>query len=167
MGPLGQEAGCVPRHCTENNLCRPPHAGARHDAPAAPTSAHRTTRHGEPNTTSVPNDGLGVSFGVTPRQTCPQPEGLGRNLRPNHVTDGELVTSQRPRLGPNLSGRPPLVAAGLQLFLPNITQRQRDWIAKEAQQRRRSRGAGGGSTATAPGISFASNLGEEMRAEAD
>jgi len=81
MGPLGQEAGCVPRHCTENNLCRPPHAGARHDAPAAPTSAHRTTRHGEPNTTSVPNDGLGVSFGVTPRQTCPQPEGLGRNLR--------------------------------------------------------------------------------------
>jgi len=59
------------------------------------------------------------------------------------------------------------VAAGLQLFLPNIKQRQRDWIAKEAQQRRRSRGAGGGSTATAPGISFASNLGEEMRAEAD
>src|SRR6185369_7392651 len=81
MGPLGQEAGCVPRHCTENNLCRPPHAGARHDAPAAPTSAHRTTRHGEPNTTSVPNDGLGVSFDVTPRQACPRPEGLGRNLR--------------------------------------------------------------------------------------
>src|SRR6185295_4086977 len=77
MGPLGQEAGCVPRHYTENNLCRPPHAGARHNTPAAPTSAHRTTRHGEPNTTSVPNDGLGVSFGVMPRQTCPQPEGSG------------------------------------------------------------------------------------------
>src|SRR6185312_3426704 len=66
MGPLGQEAGCVPRHCTENNLCRPPHAGARHDTPVAPTSTHCTTRHGEPNTTSVPNDGLGVSFGRRP-----------------------------------------------------------------------------------------------------
>ena len=30
---------------------------------------------------SFPTDGLGVSFGVTPRQACPQPEGLGRNLR--------------------------------------------------------------------------------------
>jgi hypothetical protein len=71
----------VPAHCTENNLCRPPHAGARHGMPAAPTSAHHATRRGEPNTTSVPKDGLGVSFGVTPRQACPQPEGLGRNLR--------------------------------------------------------------------------------------
>ena len=54
---------------------------ARHDSPAAPTSAHRALRHGGPNTTSLPEDGLGVSFGVTPRQTCPRPEGLGRNLR--------------------------------------------------------------------------------------
>ena len=48
--------------------------------PAATTSAHHAMRHGEPKTTSVPEDGLGVSFGVTPRQTCPQPEGLGRNV---------------------------------------------------------------------------------------
>src|SRR6185312_6987944 len=80
MGPLGHGASCEPRHRTENNLCRPPHAGARHGKTVASTSAHHTTRHGEPNTTSVPKDGLGVSFGVMPRQTCPQPEGLGHNL---------------------------------------------------------------------------------------
>jgi hypothetical protein len=71
----------VSGHYTENKLCRPPHAGARHGMPAATTSAHHTMRRGKPNTTSVPKDGLGVSFGVTPRQACPQPEGLGRNLR--------------------------------------------------------------------------------------
>lgn len=49
--------------------------------PAAPTSAHRAMQHEEPNTTSIPKDGLGVSFGVTPRQACPRPEGLERNLR--------------------------------------------------------------------------------------
>ena len=38
-------------------------------------------KHEEPNTTSIPGDGFGVSFGVTPRQACPRPEGLGRNLR--------------------------------------------------------------------------------------
>lgn len=59
----------------------PTTCGARQAMPAAQTSAHRTMQHGEPNTTSFPMDGLGVSFGVTPRQTCPQPEGLGRNLR--------------------------------------------------------------------------------------
>ena len=59
----------------------PTTCGARQDMPAAPTSAHRALRHEEPNTTSLPSDGLGVSFGVTPRQACPRPEGLGRNLR--------------------------------------------------------------------------------------
>jgi hypothetical protein len=68
-------------HYIENNLCCPPHVGARHGMPAATTLAHHTMRHKEPNTTSVPKDGLGVSFGVTPIQACPQPEGLGRNLR--------------------------------------------------------------------------------------
>ena len=70
----------MPGHCIENNLCRPPHAGAHHGMSAALTSAHHAIRHGEPNTTFVPEGGLGVSFGVTPRQTCPQPEGLGCNL---------------------------------------------------------------------------------------
>ena len=70
----------MPGHCIENNLCCPPHAGAQYGMPAALTSAHPATRHGEPKTTSVPEGGLGVSFGVTPRQTCPQPEGLECNL---------------------------------------------------------------------------------------
>src|SRR5687767_8452269 len=59
----------------------PTTCGARQVMPAAQTSAHRALQHGEPNTTSFPRFGLGVSFGVTPRQACPQPEGLGRNLR--------------------------------------------------------------------------------------
>ena len=71
----------MPGRCTENNLKSPTTCGARHGMPAASTSANRALRHGRPNTTSLPLDGLGVSFGVTPRQACPQPEGLGRNLR--------------------------------------------------------------------------------------
>lgn len=55
---------------------------ARHGTPAAPSSAHRALRHGGPNAASLPRGlGLGASFGVTPRQVCPRPEGLGRNLR--------------------------------------------------------------------------------------
>src|SRR6185312_16697077 len=61
-------------------LMSPTTCRCRHGTPAATTSAHHAMRHEEPKTTSVPEDGLGVSFGVTPRQTCPQPEGLGHNL---------------------------------------------------------------------------------------
>ena len=54
---------------------------ARHVTPAAPTSAHRALRRGGPDAASLRPGPGGASFGVTPRQACPRPEGLGRNLR--------------------------------------------------------------------------------------
>lgn len=54
---------------------------ARHGTPAAPTSAHRALRRGGPDAASLRPGPGGASFGVTPRQACPRPEGLGRNLR--------------------------------------------------------------------------------------
>ena len=81
MGPEGHSASYMLGHCTENNFMSPTMCGAKQTTPAAKTSAHRAQWHERPNSTSTPYDGLGVSFGVTPRQACPQSEGLGRNLR--------------------------------------------------------------------------------------
>lgn len=58
---------------------------ARRASPAARASAHRASRRGGPDTASrrplEEGVGRGASFGVTPRQACPWPDGLGRNLR--------------------------------------------------------------------------------------
>ena len=67
-----------PNHSAENNSRHPPcavvgTAGSPNSGP--PHSCMRG---------QIPHphlDGCGVSFGVTPRQTCPRPRGLGRNLR--------------------------------------------------------------------------------------
>jgi hypothetical protein len=69
-----------PGHNSENTKCHPPCAVTgivsrqpqlRPTAPCGTGSQMPRPHH----------DGWGVSFGVTPRQTCPRPEGLGRNLR--------------------------------------------------------------------------------------
>src|SRR5699024_1330997 len=65
-----------------NNLMSPTTCCARRGSPAAPASAHLAVRRGGPDATSLaPRGGVGSVFGVTPRQTCPPPEGFGRNLR--------------------------------------------------------------------------------------
>src|SRR6185369_13787823 len=53
----------------------------RHDTPAATSLAHRLLRDGGPHAASHNPMSGGSVFGVTPRQACPRPRGLGRNLR--------------------------------------------------------------------------------------
>src|SRR6187455_1948117 len=60
-------AGRAPGRCTENNNLM---------SPTTPCGAGGQTPRPSPR-----GGVLGVSFGVTPRQTCPPPEGFGRNLR--------------------------------------------------------------------------------------
>ena len=62
-------------------ICRPPHAVLSRlcwQPQLRPTTPCST---GSQTPRPCPKDGLGVSFGVTPRQACPQPKGLRRNLR--------------------------------------------------------------------------------------
>jgi hypothetical protein len=75
-------AGRAPGRCTENNLMSPTTCCVRRGSPVAPALAHLALWLGGPDATSLAPWGvLGVSFGVTPRQTCPPLEGFGRNLR--------------------------------------------------------------------------------------
>src|SRR3954447_12987218 len=54
----------------------------RHDTSAAQSSAHRPLQDEGPYAASLsPMRELEACFGVTPKQACPRPSGLGRNLR--------------------------------------------------------------------------------------
>ena len=81
---MGREGHCIPSggssHNSENTVCHPPCAvtGTVSRQPQLRPTAPCGTGSQMPR---PHHDGCGVSFGVTPRQTCPQPEGLGRNLR--------------------------------------------------------------------------------------
>lgn len=81
MGPRGRCAGYAPGHRV-GGARSPTLRCGRHAAPAARASAHRALRRGGPDAASSARlGGWGASFGVTPRQACPRPGGLGRNLR--------------------------------------------------------------------------------------
>lgn len=69
--------GAAPRttRVAHQVLCPARYAGSPIFGPPRPAA------RGAKRRVPPPGLGLGASFGVTPRQVCPRPEGLGRNLR--------------------------------------------------------------------------------------
>ena len=74
----GVHCGLEPARAVHHALCPARFAGSPSFGP--PRREARGARHRVPAPSRI-GGARGASFGVTPRQACPRPDGLGRNLR--------------------------------------------------------------------------------------